>query len=98
MLYSSENCIVKLKLFFADKRIFSIDNGGPRGVISLKILKVIQDIIELDTRFQDLFDIVFDINIGKFASKPFIIEINYRIGGFIVYILFLRGISVAQYT
>lgn len=40
-LYRLKNCIVKFKPFPADKRIFNINNKGPRGVIPLKFLKII---------------------------------------------------------
>ena len=70
LLCRSGNCTVRLKPFPAGERILSIDGGGPRGVIPLEFLKVIQDIMGPDTRLQDMFDVAFGTSVGRFAFKP----------------------------
>ena len=69
LLGHSGNCTVRLKPFSAGERILSIDGGGPRGVIPLEILKIIQDIMGPDTRLQDMFDVAFGTSVGRFASR-----------------------------
>ena len=98
LLCSFGSCIVRLKPFPAGERILSIDRGGLRNVIPLEILKIIQDIMGTDTQLQDMFDVAFGTSVGRFACKSLEIENNYKTGGFIVCILFLRGVPVAQYT
>lgn len=70
LLCHSGNCTVRLKPFPAGERILSIDGGGPRGVIPLEILKIIQDIMGSDTRLQDMFDVAFGTSVGRFPFRP----------------------------
>jgi len=70
LLCHSENCTVRLKPFPAGERILNINGGGPRGVIPLEILKIIQNIMGPNTRLQDMFDVAFGTSVGRFLFKP----------------------------
>jgi hypothetical protein len=57
--------IVRLKPRTAGARIISIDGGGPRGVVPLKTLSLLQDLAGKDCPIRDLFDIAVGTSAGK---------------------------------
>ena len=61
-----ETCVIRFKPFSASERLLIIDEGGTREIIPLEILTIIQDMMRNEFQIQDLFDIVFDISVGKF--------------------------------
>ncbi len=97
LLCHFENRIVRLKSFSVDDRIISIDEENMHDVILLEKLIIIQDIMRLKLKLQDLFDIAFDISVDKlsFRSQD-VFNYNNETKDFIVCILFLRCVSIAQ--
>ncbi len=96
-LYRSENCIVRLKSFFADERILIIDEKDTRDVISLEIMTIIQNMIESELQIQDLFDIAFNISVDKLHVQiSRIVRLKDETEDLIVCILFLRDMSISQ--
>ena len=99
LLCHSGTATVRLKPFSAGQRILSIDGGGPRGVIPLEILAIIQGIMGPEIPLQDLFDVAFGTSVGRFPlPMPKLIAFNYEAGGLIICMLFLRGVPVPQCT
>jgi len=74
----------------------AINGGGTYSVIPLDILAIIQGIIGSELQIQDLFNIAFGTSVGKLhvpISRD--IKLTNKIGGLIVYILFLRSITAS---
>jgi hypothetical protein len=65
------NLTVKLKPVTAGERILSIDGGGPRGVIPLEFLAIIQEMMGPVTLVQELFDVAFGTSVGRFRQIAF---------------------------
>ncbi|KAL5696107.1 hypothetical protein EMGR_006627 [Emarellia grisea] len=72
---------VRLKPPTAAPRVLSIDGGGPRGVIPLENLEILQEIIGPDLPISDFFDL-------KVGSSS---------GGLIVLSMTMRGLDITQY-
>ncbi|KAF4216686.1 hypothetical protein CNMCM8980_002411 [Aspergillus fumigatiaffinis] len=72
--------IVRLKPPTAALRVLSIDGGGPRGVIPLENLEILQEIIGPDLPISDFFDL-------KVGSSS---------GGLIVLSMTMRGLDITQ--
>jgi len=88
---------VRLKPFFADERILTIDEKDTRDVISLDIMTIIQSMIESELQIQDFFDIAFDTSVDKLHVQiSQIVRLEHETEDLIVCILFLRGMSVSQ--
>ncbi|KAH2084173.1 hypothetical protein KXX03_002649 [Aspergillus fumigatus] len=71
---------VRLKPPTAAPRVLSIDGGGPRGVIPLENLEILQEIIGPDLPISDFFDL-------KVGSSS---------GGLIVLSMTMRGLDITQ--
>ncbi len=96
-LCCSENCIMRLKSFFADEWMLIINEKDTYDVISLDIMTIIQNMIESELQIQDFFNITFNINVDKLHIQiSRIVKLKYETENLIVCILFLRDMSISQ--
>ena len=65
LLCQSRNCIVRLKPLSTGKQILTVNDENTHNVIPLNILIIIENIMEGELQIQDLFDVMFSINVGK---------------------------------
>jgi len=63
MLCQSGFLTARLKSFTAEYQVLSVDGEGPWGIIPLKFMRLIQNLI-CECSVQDLFDDVWDISFG----------------------------------
>jgi len=97
LLCRSENRIVRLKSFFADERMLTIDERDTHDVISLDIMTIIQSMIESELQIQDFFDIAFDTSVDKLHVQiSRIVRLKHETEDLIVCILFLRDMPISQ--
>lgn len=61
-LYLSKTLKITLKFSTAEIRILNINDDESRNVMFLKILKILQNMIEHNCSIQNLFDLTFEIN------------------------------------
>jgi hypothetical protein len=59
----------RLKPPTSGTRLLSIDGGGPRGVVPLESLKLIQRVLGADCQVQDFFDLVVGTSSGTFVRS-----------------------------
>jgi len=57
-------------------KILSIDDNNIRGVVSLKFLRLLQDVIELTLLIQDFFDQAFGTSSSKHWCIFFTLHAN----------------------
>lgn len=63
------NLLVTLKPPTADVKVLIIDKGGVRGVVLLEFLRKLQNTVGPECAIQNLFDLAFDINSGKYSNQ-----------------------------
>jgi hypothetical protein len=63
--HSEGGITVSIKPRWAGARIICIDGGGPRGVVPLKTLSLLQDLAGGDCPIRDFFDIAIGTSAGE---------------------------------
>lgn len=88
-LYCLDTLIVDLKSLTINVRILSIDESDIRDVVFLTFLELLQQIIDSQLRFQDLFNFALKTSSNKLTHNSFLVLIwDFDLEDFIVFDLF----------